>query len=329
MTNIKREIYQTDNGAIVVLTDKSSDTVWASQKQIADIFGIDRSVVSRHIKNIFKDEELDEKVVSAKFAQTTQHGAIKGKQQTKQVEYYQLDIILAVGYRTNSARAIQFRKWATATLKKYIVDGYAINQKRIAENQQQFLQTLDDLKALTNDSNNLETTDILSLIQAFSDTWFTLDSYDRQAFPTHGNTDTIEANAEELQADLETLKYELIDKGEASPLFAQEKKSGTLSGIFGNVFQSLFGEDAYATIEEKAAHLLYFIIKNHPFNDGNKRSGAFAFIWLLQKYGYNFRDRVNPQTLTTLTILIAESNPADKDKIIGVVKLLLNSTEFE
>ncbi|MFW2177297.1 MULTISPECIES: type II toxin-antitoxin system death-on-curing family toxin [unclassified Moraxella] len=120
------------------------------------------------------------------------------------------------------------------------------------------------------------------------------------------------------------LKTELISKGEATELFAQEKTEGALAGIFGNVFQSVFGQDAYATIEEKSAHLLYFIIKNHPFNDGNKRSGAFAFIWLLQKFGYDFRDKINPQTLTTLTILIAESDPADKDKMVGVVKLLLN-----
>lgn len=118
---------------------------------------------------------------------------------------------------------------------------------------------------------------------------------------------------------------ELIKKGEATKLFAQEKKEGNLEGIFGNVFQSVFGQDAYPTVEEKAAHLLYFIIKNHPFNDGNKRSGAFSFIWLLQKANFSFRDKISPETLTTLTILIAESNPADKEKMVGIVKLHLNS----
>ena len=124
---------------------------------------------------------------------------------------------------------------------------------------------------------------------------------------------------------MQKLKTELVNKGEATELFAQEKKQGNLEGIFGNVFQTILGQDAYPTVEEKAAHLLYFIIKNHPFNDGNKRSGAFSFIWLLQKAGFHFRDRINPEALTTLTILIAESNPTDKGKMIGIVRLLLNA----
>ena len=127
-----------------------------------------------------------------------------------------------------------------------------------------------------------------------------------------------------LQNDLQTLKEELIKKGEATRLFAQEKNKGTLNGIFGNVFQSVFGQDAYPSIEEKAAHLLYFVVKNHPFTDGNKRSGAFSFIWLLQKANVNFTDKISPETLTTLTLLIATSDPNEKDKMIGLIRLLLN-----
>jgi len=187
------------------------------------------------------------------------------------------------------------------------------------------LQTLENLKLLAQNNTQIETKDILSLIQNFSNTFFALDSYDKNEFPKQGEQKEIEANAEELKNDLQQLKKELIKKGEATELFGQEKKQGSLKGIFGSVFQSVFGQDAYPTVEEKAAHILYFIIKNHPFNDGNKRSGAFSFVWLLQKAGYNFREKISPETLTTLTILIAESNPADKEKMVGIVKLLLNS----
>jgi len=135
----------------------------------------------------------------------------------------------------------------------------------------------------------------------------------------------VKVSAIELSKDLQHLKNELIKRGEASPLFAQEKRVGNLAGIVGNVFQTVFGQDAYPSIEEKAAHLLYFIIKNHPFNDGNKRSGAFAFIWFLNKVGYDFRSKINPETLTTLTILIAESKAEDKNRMLGIVLLLLDT----
>jgi len=323
--NNQLAIYQAENGALELRADASKDTIWASKKQIAEIFGIDRSVVSRHIKNIFNDAELDEKVVCANFAHTTQHGALKGKQQTNLIDYYNLDIILSVGYRTKSSRAIQFRQWANNILKKHITEGFSLNPKMIEQNKQLFLQTLNDLKLLTQNSTKIEIKDILSLIQNFSHTWFTLDSYDKNEFPKQGTQEEIQTSAAELQQDLQKLKAALIKKGEASELFAQEKKQGNLEGIFGSVFQSVFGQDAYLSVEEKAAHLLYFIIKNHPFNDGNKRSGAFSFIWLLQKANYSFQEKINPETLATLTILIAESNPEDKDKMVGVILLLLRN----
>lgn len=325
--NNELAIYQLQNGALELRTDKLQETIWANKNQIATIFNIDRSVVSRHIKNIFNDAELNEKVVCAKFTHTTIHGAIEGKTQTNKVDYYNLDIVLAVGYRTNSAHAIRFRQWATSTLKKHIVEGFTINEKVIEKNKSLFLQTLEDLKVLSQNNQNLETKDILSLIQSFSNTFFALDSYDKNQFPHQGTQLEIETSAAEFHKDLQQLKAELIRKGEASELFAQEKRQGNLEGIFGNVFQSVFGSDAYPTIEEKVAHLLYFIIKNHPFTDGNKRSGAFGFIWLLQKSGYNFYKKISPETLTTLTILMAESNPSDKDKMIGIVQLLLNANK--
>lgn len=316
-------IFQANNGSLELKTDSDIETIWASKKQISDIFEIDRSVVSKHIKKIFLDNELDPKVVCAKFAHTTQHGAIKEKQQKSIIEYYNLDVILAVGYRTNSKIATQFRQWATQTLKQHITKGFTINESRIQQNKDLFLKTIEDLKLLTENVSQIESKDLLSLIESFSNTWFSLDKYDKSVFPTIGTKQELLINATDLLDDILVLKRDLIQKNEATELFAQEKQQGSLQGILGNVYQTIFGQDAYETIEEKAAHLLYFIIKNHPFNDGNKRSGAFAFIWFLKKAGIQFEQKINPAALTALTLLIAESNPSEKDKMIGIVLLLL------
>ena len=330
MKNINElAVFQTEDGALALRADAKQETIWANKNEIASIYGIDRSVVSRHIKNIFLDAEVEEEVVCAKFAHTTKHGALQDKTQTTEIQFYNLDIILAVGYRTNSARAILFRQWATKTLKQHIVQGYTINHKQLETNKLQFLQALEDLKILTAQSEQIDTKQVLSLIQAFSSTWLSLDHYDRNQFPEKGTAEQVKVSAIELSKDLQHLKNELIKRGEASPLFAQEKRVGNLAGIVGNVFQTVFGQDAYPSIEEKAAHLLYFIIKNHPFNDGNKRSGAFAFIWFLNKAGYDFRSKINPETLTTLTILIAESKAEDKNRMLGIVLLLLDTRKNE
>ncbi len=322
--NKKVAVYQAKNGALELRQDLGNETVWASKKQIAEIFAIDRSVVSRHIKNIFRDEELDEKMVCAKFAQTTKHGAIKGKKQIKDVDFYNLDIILAVGYRTKSSIAVAFRQWATKTLKQHITKGFTLNPKRIEKNHQAFLKAVEDVKLLAKNNDNIKTDDVLELIKSFSYTWFSLESYDKDKFPKKGTKKSIQITGEELQIDLLKLKKELIRKKEATEIFAQERQRGNLEGIVGNVFQAVFGKDVYKTLEEKSAHLLYFIIKNHPFVDGNKRSGAFTFVWFLQKAGFDFREKINPETLATLTILIAESNPKDKEKMIGIILLLIN-----
>lgn len=318
-------IYQTETGALELRADTRSETIWASLEQIATLFDRDKSVISRHLKNIFQEGELDKEMVVAFFATTTPHGAIPGKFQTKQVAFYNLDVTLSVGYRVNSKVATKFRQWANSILKQHITEGYTINKKILEQNKEQFLQTLEDLKQLARSNPLIEAKDVLLLVQSFSSTFFTLDKYDRNEFPKEGTKQSIQATAKELMNDLQQLKAELIRKGEATELFAQEKKPGNLEGIFGNVFQTVFGEDAYPTIEEKAAHLLYFIVKNHPFNDGNKRSGAFSFVWLLQKAGYPYKNKISPETLTTLTLLIAESQPNDKEKMIGVIKLLLNT----
>ncbi len=314
----KLAIYQTKSGSIELRQDFSRETFWASLDQISGLFGRDKSVISRHIKNIFKDGELKESSVVAKNATTARDGKVY------EVFFYNLDMILSVGYRVNSKIATQFRIWATKILKQHITKGFTINQNKINKNRQEFLKAVEDIKLLTKNNQNVQTEDVLELIKSFSYTWFSLDKYDKNSFPKTGTKKKINITSKDLYQGLSKLKRELIDRGEASELFSQEKTPGNLEGIVGNVFQAVFGREVYKTVEEKAAHLLYFIIKNHPFNDGNKRSGAFAFIWFLNKAKFNFKDRINPGSLATLTILIAESNPKDKDKVIGIILLILD-----
>ncbi len=308
-------VYQTDDGGIALRADAEQETVWATQKQIAGIFGIDQSVVSRHIRNIFKSGEVDEKSNMQKM-----HIA----NSDKPVGFYSLDIILAVGYRVNSVVAISFRKWVTTTLKQHITQGYTINANRITQNYDAFLYAVNEVKALVKDNAQLQTDDVLALVTAFAHTWFSLESYDEDKLPSQGSIQSsIQLEADELYEAIAVLKQDLIAKGQATALFAQEKNEHSLQGIVGNIYQSAFGEDVYPTLEEKAANLLYFIIKNHPFNDGNKRTAAFAFIWFLQKSGIHFRGKLTPEALTSITLLIAESEPASKARMIGLVILLL------
>jgi death-on-curing family protein len=314
-------IYQTVDKQTQIDVRFESETVWLTQNQLVKLFSSSKANISEHLKNIFSSGELSPEATVRKIRTVQKEGK---RTVSREIEHYNLDVIISLGYRVNTKEGILFRQWATQRLKDYLVKGYAINQKRLEENKSQFLQTLEDLKQLTQNNTQVETKEILTLIQNFSATFFALDSYDKNEFPHQGNQKEIEATAQELKSDLQQLKEELIKKGEATELFAQEKQAGNLEGIFGNVFQTVFGQDAYPTVEEKAAHLLYFIVKNHPFNDGNKRCGAFSFVWLLQKAGYSYQDKISPETLTTLTLLIAESNPLDKEKMIGIVKLLLN-----
>ena len=286
------EIYHSLDNKVELAVKLEQETVWLTRQQIAALFNRDVKTIGKHVNNVFKEGELNKEVVVANFATTTQHGAIAGKTQTKNVEHYNLDVIISLGYRVKSQQGVQFRQWATQRLKDYLVKGYAINESQLEQNKQQFLQTIEDLKVLAQDNSALETEGVLSLIQSFSSTFFALDSYDKNEFPQQGGQAEIEASATELEIDLQKLKADLIKKGEASHLFAQEKRAGSLEGIFGTVFQSVFGKDAYPSIEEKAAHLLYFIIKNHSFTDGNKRSGAFSFVWLLEKANYDFRNKI-------------------------------------
>ena len=312
-------VYQGDNGEIILKQDIQSETIWANRMEMAKIFDVNPQAISKHILKIYKEKELEKEATSSKkeLVQIESSRTVK-----RQVDYYNLDMLISVGYRISSIKGTKFRIWATKTLKEHITQGFTINPNRIEKNHQAFLQAVEDIKLLAQNNQNLQTNDALELIKTFSYTWFSLDSYDKDNFPKQGTKKSVQITAEELQHDLEKLKTELITKKEATKIFAQEKQKGNLAGIVGNVFQSVFGRDAYPTLEQKAAHLLYFIVKNHPFTDGN--SGAFAFIWFLQKTGVSFEQKIMPETLATLTILIAESNPKEKEKMIGIILLLLN-----
>jgi prophage maintenance system killer protein len=317
---MKKEIiiYQGNNGEIEFRGDFQKETLWASLQQIADLFGRDKSVISRHIRNIFKEEELNRDSVVAFFATTAGDG------KTYQVEYFNLDVVLSVGYRVNSKTATKFRQWATKTLRQHIVKGYTLNKKRLRKNYDEFLQAVEAVKKLLPSGGAVKAEDALELVKLFANTWLSLDAYDKSRLPHTGITKKqVTFTAEELTEALGKLKQELIRKGEASDLFATDRGKDSIAGIVGSIFQTFGGGDVYPTVEEKAAHLLYFVVKNHPFTDGNKRSGAFAFVWLLQKMGLLYKEKMTPEALTALTLLVAESNPKDKDKMIGLILQLL------
>jgi prophage maintenance system killer protein len=307
-------IYQTKSGKIEFRGDFDHDTVWGTQQQIAEVFSIDRTVVTRHINKIFKDKEIDEKSNVQKM-----HIA----KSDKPVKLYSLDVILAVGYRTNSSKAIAFRIWTTKTLKQHLLQGYTINKKSISRNYNKFMRAVEDVKALLPAGDTVSAKDVLELINIFASTWFSLNAYDEGKFPKKGaSKKQVYFTGEELVLALQDLKRELIVRSQATGLFGQETNKDAVSGIVGNVFQSFAQQDVYPSIEEKAANLLYFIVKNHPFIDGNKRCGAFSFVWFLKRAG-ELSAGFTPEALTALTLLVAESSPKDKEKLIGVILLLL------
>src|SRR3989344_4990003 len=309
-------IYQAKNGAIELRGDFKHENIWATQSQIADVFGIDRSVVTKHISKILKEGEIDEE-------SNVQKMHIPNSD--KPVAFYSLDVILSVGYRANSKRAIEFRKWANKVLKEHLIKGYRINKKQITKNYDAFMQTVATIQNLLPEHINLDPKMVLELVKEFAGTWTTLEAYDEDKISSVGSTKkSIKLSGEELVSAIGDLRNELVKKGEASDLFAQEKRKGSVEGIVGNVMQSFGGKPVYSTVEEKASHLLYFMVKNHPFNDGNKRSGAFAFVWFLRKAKIKGARNINSSTLTALTLLIAESQPTKKDQMTALVTTLLS-----
>ena len=313
-------IYQGKSGAIQFRGDFDRGTLWGSQKQIAELFDIDVRTVNEHLKNIYKTGELEEESTIRKFRIVQKEGKREVK---RDVNFYNLDAIISTGYRVNSKNATLFRIWATKVLKQHLLEGYTINRNRIGQNYEKFMHAVSEIKALLPSGNKVTPEDVLELINAFAGTWFSLDAYDTDSFPQMGSTKKkVIFTAEELSGALRRLKQDLITKKQATELFAQERSKDGIESIVGNVLQTAFGKDLYPSTEKKAAHLLYFIVKNHPFVDGNKRSGAFSFVWFLRKTGL-LRASLTPEALTALTLLVAESSPKDKEKMIGLVLLLL------
>jgi death-on-curing family protein len=321
-------IYQTADKQTQIEVRFESETVWLNQSQIADLFQRNRTVITKHINNIFKEEELSENVVCAKFAHTTQHGAIKGKTQETVVRYYNLDLIISVGYRVNSKRGTQFRQWATRRLKEHLIHGYSVNQQRLAQLQ----QTIQLIHQSGNEDNlNLnEAKGLLDIINNYTQSFILLNQFDSHNLLEEKLSDNItyEIQYNDAITAIEELKQQLIKKKEASPLFGNQKDQG-FAGMLNSIVQTFDAQYLYSSIEKQAAHLLYFIIKNHPFTDGNKRIGAFLFVWFLEKNKHRFKKngevKINDNGLTALALLTAQSNPDDKELMIKLIINLINS----
>ncbi|MCK5027633.1 MAG: virulence protein RhuM/Fic/DOC family protein, partial [Candidatus Pacebacteria bacterium] len=276
-------IYQAKNGAIELRGDISHDTIWATQAQMAKMFGVNSPAITKHIKNIYKEKELFQNSTCSKMEQVR----MEGKREVKRtVEIYNLEVLIAVGYRINSVVGTKFRQWATKTLREHITKGYTVNRKQIGKNYDEFMKAVEDIQLLLPEHVTLDPKNILELIKEFAGTWVSLDAYDKDELVVRGaSKKRVKITSAELLDVIDDLKKVLMKKGEATDMFAAERAHGSVEGIVGNVVQSFGGRSVYPTIEEKAAHLLYFMVKNHPFTDGNKRSGAFAFVWFLRKAG--------------------------------------------
>jgi prophage maintenance system killer protein/prophage antirepressor-like protein len=297
------------------------ETLWLSLQQLADLFGRDKSVISRHLKNIFETSELERNSVVAKNATTAADGKVY------QVEYFNLDAIISVGYRVNSTQATRFRQWATRVLREHLTRGYSLNEHRLAQQGLAELEQAVELLGKTLTRQELVTDigrEVVGLILGYARTWRLLLDYDedRLSIPAGAQPARGVLRLEEARRALDALAGELRSRGEASELFARDRGDG-LAAILGNIEQTMFGEPLYKTREERAAHLLYFVIKNHPFSDGNKRSGAFLFLLYLRQEG--MRLTLDENGLTALTLLIAESDPKAKDLMVRLVMNLITS----
>ena len=304
-------LFETDDKEIKlsVPVDVEQETVWLNRNQMADLFDRDVKTIGKHINNALR-EELDAQVVVAKFATTTRHGAIEGKMQTHMTDYYNLDVIISVGYRVKSKRGVEFRKWANSVLKQYILQGYAVNNNRIA-------QLGEVIQIMKRNQNSLDSKQVLSVIEKYSTALDLLDAYDHQNMERpKGKEASYVLTYEECTDVISSMRF-----GDESDLFGKEKDD-SFKGSIGNIYQSFGGKDVYPTLEEKAAHLLYFVTKNHSFLDGTKRIAATMFLYFLDKNGVLFVDgekTIEDHTLVALTIMIAESKPDEMEMMITVI----------
>lgn len=317
----KNEIILFENQDVTLEVNMQDETVWLSTEQMAQLFGRDYKTIRKHINNILK-EELKDEVVVAKFENTTEHGAIQGKTQTHMVEYYNLDMIISVGYRVKSNNGIIFRKWANKVLKEYLIKGYVANQRRL-EYLEKTIKLIDIANRIDEKLEENDAKEILKVIGDYSKALDLLDDYDHRTLKKiNGNIDERKIEYNKCIEIINNLRF-----NEESSLFAVERDNG-LESIIGNIYQSFDGQELYKSVEEKGANFLYLIVKNHVFADGNKRIAATLFIYFLNFYNIlykNGKQTIDNNTLTALTLLIAESNPREKEIIIDLVMNFLNN----
>jgi len=320
-------IYKDENNAVQLEVRMDGEMIWLTRQQLATLFGRDYKTISKHINNALREELADE-VVVAKFANTTKHGAIEGKTQTHEKEYFNLEMVTSVGYRVKSKRGVQFRKWANRVLKEYLVKGYVVNE-RIRKEQLGELRQLVQVasRAISNQEipQTVESQDLLNVVVDYTYALDTLDNYDYERLTIDKTT-----KQEKFHATYDNAMEEigrLRDKFGGSALFGNEKDDSFKSSI-GQIYQTFGGEELYPSVEEKAAMLLYLVTKNHSFSDGNKRIAATLFLWFLNNNGILYREdgskRLADNTLVALTLMIAESKTEEKDVMVKVVVNLIN-----
>jgi prophage maintenance system killer protein len=320
-------IYKDENNAIQLEVRMDGEMIWLTRQQLATLFGRDYKTISKHINNALREELADE-VVVAKFANTTKHGAMEGKTQTHEKEYFNLEMVTSVGYRVKSKRGVQFRKWANRVLKEYLVKGYVVNE-RIRKEQLGELRQLVQVasRAISNQevAKTVESQDLLNVVVDYTYALDTLDNYDYERLTIDKTT-----RQEKFHATYDNAMEEIArlrDKFGGSALFGNEKDESFKSSI-GQIYQTFGGEELYPSVEEKAAMLLYLVTKNHSFSDGNKRIAATLFLWFLNNNGILYREdgskRLADNTLVALTLMIAESKTEEKDVMVKVVVNLIN-----
>ena len=316
----QNEIIIFENQKVKLEVNIQDETVWLNTEQMAMLFDRDYKTIRKHINNIL-EEELKGEMVVAKFANTTEHGAIVGKTQTHMIDYYNLDVIISVGYRVKSQNGIIFRKWANKILKDYMIKGYAINRKRL-EYLEKTVKLIDIANRVDEKLDDNDAKEILRVIGSYSKALDLLDDYDhRTLLKPKGNNSKKRIKYEDCLQIINRLRF-----NEESDIFAIERDRG-LESIIGDIYQTYDGKDVYMSVEEKAANFLYMIVKNHIFIDGNKRIAATLFIYFLNYYDILYQDSkqvIDNNTLTALTLLIAESNPKEKEVIIDLVINFLN-----
>jgi prophage maintenance system killer protein len=321
MTAQQVQIFTSSDGQAHLEVALDQETVWLNQAQMCALFGRERSVITKHIRNVFQEGELERDSVCAKFAHTAEDG------KTYQVDHFNLDVIISVGYRVKSQRGVQFRKWATGVIKDHLVQGYTLNQRRLTERGIEFEQAVSLLsRTLTNQGLvSTEGEAVARVISDYARSWSLLQGYDEQQLAEVGikQFDMQPLELDEALTAIGELKRTLIAKGEATALFGQLRGDGLTSAL-ATIEQGFGDELFYPNIATRAAHLLYFVIKNHPLADGNKRCGSFLFLWYLRRnaslLAKPVEQLINDNTLVALALLVAESLPDQKTLIIRLIE---------